>query len=374
MPVVESAVGRALVAHARAHEMTLQSLARALELSSDDVDELLYGDRLVDSALAERLSVVLGKDREHWLTVDDRRARVARWLTALDQFGPASLRALRDRGHVSATKRQPGQLADELDAFFGCEPEDRDNVVPASFRQSDAHPVHEDAVQVWLRLASMQGDRVAELDDVPALDLDDLGTTLPTLARVADEAPSDYLPRVRDRLADAGVVMVFQPDVPGTRLSGASWPTPGGFAVVALTLRHAFDDFFWWTVYHECAHLLHEHGLVVDGSSDDGADRVQEEQANELARAALLPAGWDRGLEVPSKARVVRAAHRLGLPPGVLVGQLQNRHRVAPKDMNGLKRSMPDPASLEVLMSLDQGSGPAWDQAAVDLQRRADAS
>lgn len=139
--------------------------------------------------------------------------------------------------------------------------------------------------------------------------------------------------------------------------------------MVALTLRHRYDDFFWWTVFHECAHLLLGHGRVLD--SLDAHAGEKETQADGLALELLhLPVAWDNAMARPSKQRVSELGTRLGVPVGLLVGQLQHTHRVKPKDMNGLKRSMPDPEELEV-HGRRRPSGAGWDKVMDELVSRA---
>ena len=372
MLVVETAVGRAVLSAARALGLSVDALADRLGLSATALTAVLRGEAEVDGSLASRLSEVLGQTPAYWLELDsdeDEVALVAAWVDALDDFQQSTLQALRARGEVTATRAQRQRLAAELAAFFGCFPDEVDAQVDASFRQSAAHVVHADAVSTWLRLADRQATWLADLWDVPALDTDGLRALLPDLVRVGRQEPADYLPSVQEQLAEVGVVLVFQADVKGSRLSGASWPAPGGQGMVALTLRHRYDDFFWWTVFHECAHLLLGHGRVLD--SLDAHAGEKETQADGLALELLhLPVAWDNAMARPSKQRVSELGTRLGVPVGLLVGQLQHTHRVKPKDMNGLKRSMPDPEELEV-HGRRRPSGAGWDKVMDELVSRA---
>lgn len=371
MLVVETAVGHAVLSRARTLGLSSEALADRLGVASAVVDDLLRGRASVGDGLADQLSDVLGETPSYWLELDrdeDDADLVAAWVAALGDFKSETLQALRSRGRVTATRAQPERLAAELAAFFGCSPDEVDALVDASFRQSSAHTVHADAVSTWLRLAEQQAAWVADLHDTPPLDPDGLRALLPHLVRVGGQAPADYVPEVRDELAEVGVVLVFQGDVKGSRLSGASWPTPAGHAVVALSLRHRYDDFFWWTVFHECAHLLLGHGRSVD--SLDAHPGEKETAADALAKELLLPESWHLGMSKPSKQRVTGVGHELGVPAGVLVGQLQHAGRVARKDMNALKQQMPKPEDLEVRTRV-RPSGPEWSRSMASLVEQA---
>jgi HTH-type transcriptional regulator/antitoxin HigA len=370
MLVVETAVGQAVLAAARRLELPFESLAGRLDVPADTFHDLLRVHARLDTQLAAKLAEVLGGTPAEWVELnnddeDDESALVAAWAAALDDFHPDTLRALRARGEVTATRSQRDRLAAELAAFFGCPPAEVDGLVDASFRQSSAHEVHRDAVSTWLRLADRQAARLADQLDVPELDVDGLRELLPRLALVGPREPAEYLPEVQQQLADVGVVLVFQADVKGSRLSGASWPSPSGYGVVALTLRYALDDFFWWTMFHECAHLVLGHGRVLDSMDADTSET--EAAADRLAHHLLmLPPSWQASLAKPSKHKVQALSLRLGVPSGLLVGQLQHASRVARKHMNALKKRMPSPEDLEV-RGRRRPSGTEWDRSMQNL-------
>lgn len=367
MLVVETPLGQALTRRLRERGLRWGMLEGLLGFEAPELELVLTEQGHLTTTVAGALARVLGESPDYWLRLDDDEddAPSRSWLRALDSYGADSLKALRSRGVLAATRRQPEQLARELREFFDCRPDEVEALVPASYRQSQAYPVARDAVSVWLRLADKQARRLADFHSVPALDLEGLRRLLPQLVRVGRKEPRQYLDEVRERLADVGVVLVFQQDVPGTRLSGASWPSSLGYGVVALTLRHRKDDFFWWTLFHECAHLLLQHGRVLDSLVDDLGE--VEEAANRLAQSLLLPAGWDGPLTKVSHDRVSALASKLDVPAGVLVGQLQKARGLKPNWLAALKKRMPDPEGLEVL-GLDRPDGPAWAAALEELR------
>ncbi|WP_448642785.1 ImmA/IrrE family metallo-endopeptidase [Geodermatophilus sp. URMC 63] len=372
MLVVETAVGQAVLASARRLGVPLESLAEELAVSAEVLDDLLRGRAALNAQLAARLATVLGGTPAEWYALesdeDDESQLVAAWAAAMEDFHADTLRALRTRGVVTATRAQPERLAAELAAFFGCRPEQVAGLVNASFRQSSAHEVHRDAVSTWLQLADRQATRLAEQQDTPPLSAEGLRQLLPSLAQVGSREPMDYLPEVQQQLAEVGVVLVFQADVKGSRLSGASWPSPSGYGVVALTLRYALDDYFWWTVFHECAHLVLGHGRVLDSMDADASET--EAAADRLAQELLLPRSWQSSLAKPSKQKVWTLSLQLGVPEGLLVGQLQHAGRVARKDMNALKKRMPNPEDLEV-RGRRRPSGTEWDRSMQTLMEAA---
>lgn len=356
----DAPVGSRVHAAAAARGLSAESAAAELGLNLEAYLQLLNGGLMLTADLAERLTQVLGLvvswDREQ--AADDQ----ARWVESVPDYSKPALAELRRRGFVKATKSSPDRLAGQLLAFFECGPAESMALVKAAYRQSAAHPVDPAAVAVWLRLADQQARRVLLSDELPELDLEALRELASTLIQVGTQEPETYLPEVVRALGDVGVVLVFEADVPGTRLSGASWPTEN-HAVVALTLRGRQDDRFWWTLYHELAHVLLGHGRVVE--SDGAEESEREQEADSLARELLLPPDWKSALGEPlGRPAVLQCAARLNVPPGVLVGQLHHDGLMPKSWLNDLRQSTPSPAEL---------SGPhlrdVLDARTADLQR-----
>ncbi len=77
--------------------------------------------------------------------------------------------------------------------------------------------------------------------------------------------------------AAVGVAVVLVPELPGTRVSGATrWLTPGK-ALIQLSLRYKSDDQLWFTFFHEAAHVL-LHGkrdlFIEDLGADDETGNI----------------------------------------------------------------------------------------------------
>ena len=102
------------------------------------------------------------------------------------------------------------------------------------------------------------------------------------------------------------------------------------------------NDHFWFTFFHEAAHiLLHSRKAVfLDGKGYGNADPAQEEEANDWAANFLVPKG-DLARFISgfggSPEEVKRFAASQGIAPGIVVGQLQKRGIIAYSQMNRLK-------------------------------------
>lgn len=97
------------------------------------------------------------------------------------------------------------------------------------------------------------------------------------------------LPRL---LADSGVILVYVYALPGMSADGAVFHLSTGHPVIAMSLRFARLDYFWFTLLHELAHLvLHNDQLVAplffDVEVAEENDRI-EKAANRLAKDSIV--------------------------------------------------------------------------------------
>ena len=98
--------------------------------------------------------------------------------------------------------------------------------------------------------------------------------------------------------------------------------------MIQLNLRYRWADIFWFTLFHEAAHvLMHEPRRVfVELEGNPRRDR-HEADANHLAEELLIPVdAWERFIlrsEFDERS-LLAAAGELDIHPGIIVGRLQH--------------------------------------------------
>jgi HTH-type transcriptional regulator/antitoxin HigA len=133
-----------------------------------------------------------------------------------------------------------------------------------------------------------------------------------------------------DHLRASGMVLIVEPQLPGTLLDGAALQTASNHFVVAMTLRHNRLDNFWFTLLHEVAHLaLHvgqgSYRAIFDEIESPGTSPIEDE-ADGFAQEALIPAAqWRTCVSRFTRTeRAVRAdAAKLGIHPAIVAGRIR---------------------------------------------------
>lgn len=153
--------------------------------------------------------------------------------------------------------------------------------------------------------------------------------------------PDHFGPKLKQRCADAGVALVLIGELPGTRLSGAArWLNPYK-AIIQLSLRHKSNDHFWFSFFHEAAHILKHAKKQLYLDDINSGNTELEEEANLFARNLLIPVKAYREFSKAvtySANSIQRFAEQVGIAPGIVVGRLQHDKKIPFNYFNELKR------------------------------------
>ena len=139
----------------------------------------------------------------------------------------------------------------------------------------------------------------------------------------------------KEFLNKSGIHVVFERHLTKTHLDGAALKLPDGSPVVALTLRHDRLDNFWFTLFHELAHVaLHLDQDDVDAFFDDltvdGQKDKCENDADQFASEALIPeAEWKAAKLTPKSptGAVLAFAQSLRISPAIPAGRIRYRSK-----------------------------------------------
>lgn len=204
------------------------------------------------------------------------------------------------------------------------------------FRKSAVFRSNDAAILMWLRM----GELGADLVDTRSWDAENLKDRLEDIRKLSKvKDPERFLPKLRDLCAEAGVAVVAKRAPPGCPASGASRMVAPDKAMILLSFRGLSDDKFWFTVFHEIGHLLlHGASTFVDADLD-GTDEYERE-ANDFASDIIVPMEDKEEFRQLRLIRdeILRFSVRVGVAPGLIVGQMQHQGRLNQDKLNYLKR------------------------------------
>ena len=309
-------------------------LGRPLRL----VNEIIMGKRGITPETANGIAAAFGTSAQFWMNLEsmyrlsqarardtnsvERRAR-------LYSLGP--IKEMIKRGWL-----EPSESISILEQrFMAFVHADTLETPPTFFahaaRKSTPYRTDTPAQTAWL----FRAQQVAEAMTVSHYTEDNYYALIEELRNLATD-PEDvrYGPRV---LADAGIRLVVIEHLRGSRIDGACFWFPNDEPVVAISMRYDRIDYFWHTLMHELGHVKNQDGLGNGNASIDTnmgepiSEQPEYERQIDLHAAQALIAQDQledfivRNGPIFSNKSIRGFASRIGVHPGIVVGQLQHR-------------------------------------------------
>lgn len=324
-------------------------LGLLLGLSEISTTSLFTGSMPLTIKISEDLATHIGGTAEFWMTRDCQyRDDIARleadaWVQSLP------LKEMVNLGWIEKSRDRREQLENCLN-FFGADNLQtwrcRNNVLAdsARFRTSPTFSSSEGAVSAWVR----RGEIECSENQRDSWDPNGFRHQLRAIRRLTwRKDPTVFIPRLIELCAEAGVAVAVVRAPSGCPASGVARFLDDSTAMILLSARHLSDDHFWFTFFHEAGHLLlHDSTITyIDDLGPQSTSPVKsgaEAEADDFASDSLvdLQELADFAQTPLSYQAIISFARRVGVAPGIVVGQLQHRHgdKVGYRQYNKVKR------------------------------------
>jgi len=319
--------------------MSQKEFASRMDMSEKHISKLINGDVQLTPEVSVRLETVLGVPARFWNNLEAiYREKIikAEAENAMDadvelakQFPYSEMVKY---GWVPAT-RVANEKAINLRKYF--------EVVELSLLESDqitriacrrlAITEKSDlALMAWAQEAKI---KARDIQTSP-ITIKGLIGIIPEIRSMTTLKPKEFCPKIKKALADCGVALVFLPHLKGSFLQGATF-LDGNKIVVGLTARGKDADKFWFSLFHELAHIILGHVGQANGTSEE-----DEAAADKWAGDTLIS---EQSFEEFKNRRDYSAesvsgfAYGLGIAPGIVVGRMQREGIVKYNALNDLK-------------------------------------
>lgn len=167
------------------------------------------------------------------------------------------------------------------------------------------------------------------------INISGLKKIIPTIRSMSVLSPEKFCPELRNLFSDNGIALIFLPHIKDSALHGASF-YDGKKIVVGLTVRGKYADKFWFSLFHEIAHIIYGHIGQANGTSDD-----DEKKADLFARETLVPSESLKSLvqdRIFTTETLIQFANSINIDVGILVGRLQHDGIIRHNQFNNLKK------------------------------------
>jgi HTH-type transcriptional regulator/antitoxin HigA len=319
--------------------MSQKEFAARMDMSEKHISKLINGDVQLTPEVAVRLEVVLGVPAKFW--------------NNLEAIYREKLIKVEAENAMEADEALAKQLPYSEMAKYGWVPETRDSkekvvylrkyfeVVELSLLENNqitriacrrlvVTEKSDFALLAWAQEAKLKARNIETLP----INIKGLINRIPEIRKMTVLEPKEFCPKLLKMLSECGIALVFLPHLKGSFLQGASF-MDGNRIVVGLTARGKDADKFWFSLFHELAHIILGHIGQADGTTEE-----DEKAADSWSRDTLISEG--AFLEFAqrrnySAVNVCEYAKKLGIAPGILVGRLQNEGCIKYSMLNDLK-------------------------------------
>lgn len=341
MPVEMFAPGETIREELEARRWTQSDLAEILGRSLVSINEILTGKRAITPETARGLGDVFGVDPQFFLNLESAYQlwRVKKSNAHGEEvsrraalYEKVPVRELVRRRWIERSKNIE-VFEKRIHAFYGVKNFDEQPRfwrVAAKTSTTNFNWAH----WAWLARAKQIAPAVsaARFRDSSIAEVID---RLRPLLHTPEEAR--HVPKI---LADAGIRLVIIEHLARTKIDGACLWLDAKSPVIVLSLRYDRIDHFWHTLFHELGHLQNKHGLreiepfdvdMFGEAAPPMETRSEAEQladsfaSNTLISRVELEDFIARVQPLYSKDKIRGFASRLGVHPGIVVGQLQHR-------------------------------------------------
>jgi plasmid maintenance system antidote protein VapI len=329
--------------------MSQSELAERTGHSPKHISQIIHGKAPILPETALELERVLKIPADFWnnrerayrdyLARAEEREKLQSRTDWLDCF---PMKQMIQYGWIRGHSDPVDQLREVL-SFFGIASPDQWEPVwckkRVRYRKSAAFDVDEYALAAWLR----QGERCAERVETQPYDSKEFRSALDEIRTLTRRPVRSFIEELREICASCGVAISYVPQLKKTRVSGATrWVSPDK-ALVQLSLRYKKDDYFWFSFFHEAAHILLHSKKTIFLDEEEGEGEVEEE-ANRFATRKLvdqqaLRSRFEDRSRI-SKSEVEAFAREQGVAPGIVVGQLHHHGYWPYQYGQGLKRTL----------------------------------
>ena len=312
-------------------------LAEILGRPVQAINEIIAAKKVITPETAQGLGDAFGTGAQLWLNLENswRLSNVATEDTGVARraqlFGKGPIREMIRRNWIKDSKDLDVLEASVTEFFELSSIDTTPSLAFAAKKQS--YGSRSAAQTAWCYRAKQLSETLKPGTYAP----NDIGDAITKFRKLS--ASVEGVRRVPNVLAELGVRFVVVEHLKSTKIDGAAFWLDENSPVIAMSMRYDRIDNFWFVLGHELAHIKNNDKSVDERLVGTGAQPTEEKPsyekaADEMAATFLIS---ERAMNEfishhrpkYSKAAIEGFAKRLGVQPGIVVGQLQYRKEIS---------------------------------------------
>lgn len=319
--------------------MSQKEFALRMDMSEKHISKLINGEVILTPDMAIRLEMVLGVPAKFWNNLDaiyrEKLIKIEKEKAMDEDIKIANLfpySEMAKYGWVSNTKDNHEKVINLRKFFEVVELGllDNEKITRIVCRRLEISQKSDLALMAWAQQVKIEA---RDINTAP-INIKGLISVIPKIRKMTTLKPEEFSVKLMRLLANCGIALVFLPHLKGSFLQDASF-IDGNKIVIGLTARGKDADKFWFSLFHELAHIVLGHM-----EQHNGTTKKDEEEAYKWARDILIPYDDFKLFTKENdftKKSVIRFAEKEGIAPGIVVGRLQQENLIKYNSLNDLK-------------------------------------
>lgn len=314
-------------------------LAQRMDFSEKHISKLINGEVRLKPETAERLEMVLGIPAAFWnkleLIYREKLIKVNNENNLQDEIKLLSSYPYKQLEKLNIIKKAESkeQAVINLRKFFEVSRLDivtEKNIMPIACRRLSITDKGTKALLVLAQYAKLQSRN----EEIKSFSCDKLRKVIPEIRKLAKHRSYDFFDNLKQLLADCGVALIQLPNITGSYLHGISFYDKNK-VVLGISLRGKYADKFWFSLFHEIAHILQGHIYNENGTSTDDEKEADVIAANIMIPKQSIENFYRNGDFSPAAIRLF--ADKVNTDEGIVVGRLQTDKKIKYNQFNNYK-------------------------------------
>lgn len=336
--------------------ITQAELATRTGVSTAYVSSVISGKKNISTKFAMSLEYALGVSKSFWLnlqanydaellefnkelTITEEEKQAYRTLTEVIKF-------LRKMGTIPVAQKMEETVLSLRKALQISNLENLKGLVPqGAFRIDTKTVINPYVLGAWLRLCQISGETSTVSNSFCVDQVEDLISEIKEvmIKSSGDSQPSyDFQHELKQTMQRYGVEFEVVQNFRGAPVHGYISQTKDGIYQMVLTIRGAFADIFWFSLFHEIGHIVN--GDVSRGAKfidiSESLDEQRERAADTFASNALLdPQSYTQFIKRGNFSidAIAKYASTQNVMPYIVIGRLQKEQRIPYSWYSGYK-------------------------------------
>lgn len=339
-------------------KMSQAELAERLGRSIPKLNELIKGKAPITKETATKLEYVLNVPANFWINLErqyqDELLEIEQ-MEFLEQckewVSGFPLARLKKLGILPNSTKKPVLVKSLLKFFRVASPKQWSDIYKENslaFKIELRHTTEPEAISVWLRIGELQAEKLTLVSFERKSMQAKIRERLNEIQLLSYNKPNNWLDILQKICIDCGIALVYTPCIAKAPIYGATrWIKNKTLPLIQITDRGKDYHSFWFTFYHELAHIL-LHGkneIFIDGLDSITPDINKEKQADAFAAKKLLSDKERTELSKVShfnKTIIISLSEKIKKHPSIIVGQIQRQNPTLYKNiaLNKLKEKV----------------------------------